>query len=397
MKHLPCARGVPFVSKHHDATQKTSIKHQFPLTFHPVSVYVPQLLMQMGFDRKMELEEFSYDLPEELIAQEPAAVRDRSRMMVVHRRTGEIELRTFRDLPEYLGDGDVMVVNDSRVFPARLIGRKETGSLIEILLLRSQPDEARQAQWEVLLRPAKRVDIGTTVTFAAGCRATIVRRLAEKKWLLDFQTDIPFDEFLAANGRAPLPPYIKRKRDRSRSQQDLERYQTVYARVKGSVAAPTAGLHFTEEVLDILRNRQVQIAPITLHVGYGTFHPIESARVEDHIMEEEQFSIGQETARKVNGARKVIAVGTTSTRVLESVSDNEGKIRPGSGSTRLYLYPGSRFRRVDALLTNFHLPKSSLFLLVCAFAGLERMLTAYRIAIENRFRFYSYGDCMLIL
>ncbi|MCX5821719.1 MAG: tRNA preQ1(34) S-adenosylmethionine ribosyltransferase-isomerase QueA [Deltaproteobacteria bacterium] len=345
----------------------------------------------------MKLEEFAYNLPEELIAQEPAAVRDRSRMMVVHRKTGEIELRTFRDLPEYLGDGDVVVVNDSRVFPARLIGRKETGGLIEILLLTRQPGNPPGETWEVLLRPAKRVEIGMTVTFALGCGARIVRRLSEKQWLLEFRTDIPFDDFLARFGRAPLPPYIKRKRDHSRSQQDLERYQTVYARVKGSVAAPTAGLHFTPEVLDHLRSRAVGIAPITLHVGYGTFLPIETGNVEDHVMEEEHYTIGGEAARLVNGAKRVIAVGTTSTRVLESVADDEGRIRPVSGSTRLYLYPDSRFRRVDALLTNFHLPKSSLFLLVCAFAGRERMQEAYRLAIENRFRFYSYGDCMLIL
>ena len=345
----------------------------------------------------MKLEEFAYDLPGGLIAQEPAAVRDRSRMMVVHRRTGEIELRTFRDLPEYLGDGDVMVVNDSRVFPARLIGRKETGGLIEILLLTRQPGDPPGETWEVLLRPAKRVEIGMTVTFAPGCGARIARRRSEKQWLLEFRTDIPFDDFLARFGRAPLPPYIKRKRDRSRSQQDLERYQTVYARVAGSVAAPTAGLHFTQEVLELLRGRAVGIAPITLHVGYGTFLPIETGNVEDHVMEEEHYTIGGETARLVNGAKRVIAVGTTSTRVLESVADDEGRIRPVSGSTRLYLYPGSRFRRVDVLLTNFHLPKSSLFLLVCAFAGRERMQKAYRLAIENRYRFYSYGDCMLIL
>jgi S-adenosylmethionine:tRNA ribosyltransferase-isomerase len=351
----------------------------------------------MEFCLQMKLEEFAYELPEELIAQEPATVRDRSRMMVVHRRTGEIELRTFHDLPEYLGDGDVVVVNDSRVFPARLIGRKETGGLIEILLLRNHPEEASEPTWEVLLRPAKRVDIGTTVTFAEGCRATIIRRLSEKQWLLAFRMEIPFDDFLARFGRAPLPPYIKRKRNRSRSQLDLERYQTIYARISGSVAAPTAGLHFTQEVLELLRSRTVEIAPITLHVGYGTFLPIEEGNVEDHVIEEEHYTIGSETARLVNGAKRVIAVGTTSTRVLESVADDDGKIRPVSGSTRLYLYPGSRFRRVDALLTNFHLPKSSLFLLVCAFAGRELMLKAYRIAIENRFRFYSYGDCMLIL
>lgn len=345
----------------------------------------------------MRLDEFAYDLPEELIAQEPAAARDGSRMMVVHRKTGRIELATFRDLPGYFGPGDVFVVNDSRVFPARLIGRKETGGLIEILLLTRQPSGPPGEIWEALLRPAKRVDAGTTVTFADGCRATILERLSEKRWLLEFRTEIPFDDFLARFGRAPLPPYIKRAKDRTRSQQDLERYQTVYARVKGSVAAPTAGLHFTDEVFDLLRGRAVAIAPITLHVGYGTFLPISAENVEEHVMEEEHFTIGAESVRLVNAAKRVVAVGTTSTRVLESVADDTGQIRPVSGSTRLYLYPGSRFRRVDALLTNFHLPKSSLFLLVCALAGTELMREAYRVAVKNRFRFYSYGDCMLIL
>ena len=270
--------------------------------------------------------------------------------------------------------------------------------LIEILLLtRQNIEEIPGETWEVLLRPAKRVQVGMTITFDGGCRATILRRLSEKQWLLGFKTVIPFDDFLARHGRAPLPPYIKRRRDRPRSQRDLERYQTVYARVKGSVAAPTAGLHFTPEALDRLTGRGVAIAPLTLHVGYGTFLPIETDRVEDHVMEAERFCLGEEAAQIINETERIIAVGTTVTRVLESVVDEHRKVHPVSGSTRLYIYPGYRFRRVDALLTNFHLPKSSLFLLVCAFAGREVMLKAYHLAIENRFRFYSYGDCMLIL
>ena len=346
----------------------------------------------------MQLEEFDYHLPVELIAQEPIGVRDQSRMMVVQRDTGVCDIRTFSDLPEYFGSGDVVVVNDSRIFPARLIGRKETGGLIEILLLTRQntkkiPDET----WEVLIRPANRVRVGTTITFENGCLTTILKRLSEKQWLLNFQTPIPFDDFLARQGRAPLPPYIKRRKDRSRSEKDLERYQTVYARVKGSIAAPTAGLHFTSEILDRMKSRGISIAPVTLHVGYGTFLPIETDRVEDHVMGEEPFSLNEDTARKINEAVRVIAVGTTATRVLESVTDDQRKVRPVSGSTRLFIYPGYRFRQVDALLTNFHLPKSSLFLLVCAFAGRDIMQNAYRFAIQNRFRFYSYGDCMLIL
>ncbi|MBU2054351.1 MAG: tRNA preQ1(34) S-adenosylmethionine ribosyltransferase-isomerase QueA [Proteobacteria bacterium] len=345
----------------------------------------------------MKLEEFDYDLPEELIAQKPAAVRDQSRMMVVHRKTGSLEIRGFINLPEYFGRGDVLVINDSRVIPARLVGRKETGGIIEILLLsRRKIEETPGETWEVLLRPAKRAAVGMTIALDDGCRATVVRRLSDKQWLLLFSPDCPFEDFLARCGRAPLPPYIRRSRNNSRSQADLERYQTIYARVNGSVAAPTAGLHFTEEVLAHLRHREAEIAAVTLHVGYGTFLPITTESVEDHVMEEEYFTVGEETARRVNEAKRVIAVGTTSTRVLESVAGG-GAIRPVSGSTRLYIYPGYRFRRVDALLTNFHLPKSSLFLLVCAFAGRELMQEAYRFAIENRFRFYSYGDCMLIV
>ena len=345
----------------------------------------------------MKLEEFDYDLPEELIAQVPAAARDQSRMMVVDRGTGSFTIRAFGDFPEYLGRGDCLVVNDSRVFPARLIGRKDSGGLIEILLLSVYTGDLEQENvWEALLRPAKRVTVGMRMTFADGCTARIVRRMSEKRWLIDFTTALPFDDFLDRCGRAPLPPYIKRRRDRSRSESDLERYQTVYARVQGSVAAPTAGLHFTREVLHRVESRGASIAPVTLHIGYGTFLPIEAAEVEDHLMDEERFSIGEETARMVNEAKRVIAVGTTSTRVLESVAE-AGGIRPVSRSTRLYIYPGYRFRLVDALLTNFHLPKSSLFLLVCAFAGRELMQKAYRFAIENRFHFYSYGDCMLIL
>ncbi|MDA8124801.1 MAG: tRNA preQ1(34) S-adenosylmethionine ribosyltransferase-isomerase QueA [Deltaproteobacteria bacterium] len=345
----------------------------------------------------MQLEEFSYDLPEELIAQEPVAVRDRSRMMVVSRKTGAIEILSFRDLPNFLGRGDVVVVNDSRVFPARLIGRKETGGLIEILLLSRQPLESADETWEVLLRPAKRVAEGMVIRFDAGCQARIVRRRSEKQWLLTFATPMPFQDFLAQQGRAPLPPYIKRRRDKSRSEQDLERYQTVYAQVSGSVAAPTAGLHFSEEVLAELKQRGAAVAPVTLHVGYGTFLPIEATRVEDHVMEEERYSVGAEAAEQINAAQRVIAVGTTATRVLESVSDEAGRMRPATGATRLFVYPGYRFRRVDALVTNFHLPQSSLFLLVCAFAGRNLVHEAYRVAIENRLRFYSYGDCMLIL
>lgn len=343
----------------------------------------------------MKLEDFSYDLPEELIAQQPAAVRDQSRLMVVNRTTYEIKIREFKNMPEYFGAGDVVAFNDSRVFPARLIGKKETGALIEILLL-SKENDANET-WRAMLRPAKRVASGMTVFFTEGCSARLTERLTDKQWLLAFNVNMPFADFLARFGRAPLPPYIKRKKGDARSSADLERYQTIYAREPGSVAAPTAGLHFTEDVLFDLQRRGVKTAPVTLHVGYGTFVPIETETVEDHIMEEEFFSISRETAAIVNTAKRVIAVGTTSTRTLESCADENGNIAPTSSSTRLYIYPGYRFKCVDALITNFHLPKSSLFLLVCAFAGRELMMEAYRQAIEKRMRFYSYGDAMLII
>ncbi len=345
----------------------------------------------------MKLAEFDYILPEELIAQEPSPVRDLSRMMVVDRQRGSVAMHTFRDLPGYFGRGDLLVVNDSRVFPARLVGRKETGGMIELLLLKRSPEAPEGETWEVLLRPAKRVAIGTEIDIAGNCRAAVVGRLTEKRWLIRFAAEQAFDDFLNRHGRAPLPPYIKRRRDRPRSAEDLERYQTVYARVNGSVAAPTAGLHFTPEVLEGLRQRGAEVAPVTLHIGYGTFLPVETQCVEDHVMEEEHFSVSEETCRQINAANRVIAVGTTATRVLETLADSSGRVAPASGSTGLYLYPGYRFRRVDALLTNFHLPKSSLFLLVCAFAGRELMMRAYELAVANRFRFYSYGDCMLIL
>jgi S-adenosylmethionine:tRNA ribosyltransferase-isomerase len=344
----------------------------------------------------MKLKDFSYDLPEELIAQKPVAIRDQSRMMVVNRTTHDIKIGEFCSIPEYFGMGDTAAINDSRVFPARLIGRKETGALIEILLL-SRDKAEKEEVWKAMLRPAKRVAPGMTVFFGEGCSARFVLRLSDKQWLLEFKTAIPFYDFLARFGRAPLPPYIKRKKGQTRSQEDLDRYQTVYAKEPGSVAAPTAGLHFTDEVIDNLGKRGVKIAPLTLHVGYGTFVPIAAETLEDHVMEEEFFSIGADAATLINGAKRVLAVGTTSTRALESTADENGRIQPVSSSTRLFIYPGYKFRRVDALLTNFHLPKSSLFLLVCAFAGRELMLEAYRQAIENRLRFYSYGDCMLII
>ena len=344
----------------------------------------------------MKLQDFDYTLPEELIAQAPAPDRDRSRMMAVDRGAGSIQDLAFRDFPGRLRKGDVLVINDSRVIPARHFARKTTGAAVEILLLRSR-EGVSSPRWEALLRPAKRLRAGTTLALDGGASVRVLERINDRKWVVEFETGEPFESFLRRRGQAPLPPYIRRRKDSPQSSADLERYQTVYAKRPGSVAAPTAGLHFTGPILDEIRDSGVAVATVTLHVGYGTFTPVETEQIEDHVMEEEYFEIGDETAEAINSAARVVAVGTTSTRVLESIADERGRIRAASGFTGLYIYPGYRFRRVGALLTNFHLPKSSLLLLACAFAGRELMCSAYRRAIAEKYRFYSYGDCMLIV
>jgi S-adenosylmethionine:tRNA ribosyltransferase-isomerase len=344
----------------------------------------------------MKLSEFDYHLPSELIAQEPAADRDQSRMMVVERNRATLHHRHFYDLPDLLKKGDTLVLNDSKVIPARLYGKKATGAVIEILLLTQVEGPSNQPVWEVLLRPGKRVRTGTVLSFDGGGQGEIVARISDKKWLVEFQTDLPFDDFLDRYGSTPLPPYINRKQDEADRGHDRERYQTVYAHRPGSVAAPTAGLHFTPEILNKIKALGVTIARVTLHVGYGTFVPVEVENVEDHAMEAEYFEMSPESAAVIAEARRVVAVGTTSTRVLESVVDEEGKITATSGYTKLFIYPGYRFKRVNALLTNFHLPKSSLYLLTSAFGGTELIRQAYAAAIHERYRFYSYGDCMFI-
>ncbi|MBN1828552.1 MAG: tRNA preQ1(34) S-adenosylmethionine ribosyltransferase-isomerase QueA [Deltaproteobacteria bacterium] len=341
----------------------------------------------------MKLSNFDYCLPEELIAQKPSPSRDGSRLMVVHRSNGLLEMKHFFDLPEYLEAGDVLVLNDSKVIPARLAGRKDTGAVIEILLIR----EEAAGLWEALMRPGKRLDVGAVIRFNKDSWAEVVDRKTEKSWMLKFHVSGNFHRFLENNGRAPLPPYIKRNRTGPPDLCDLERYQTVYARKPGSIAAPTAGLHFSEALLEKIRRRDVTVATVTLHVGYGTFLPIEKDNIEEHAMEEESFEVPPEVAEAVSGARRVIAVGTTSVRTLETAADDTGHIRSGKGTTSLFLYPGKKFRIVEGLLTNFHLPRSSLFLLVCAFAGTDLIKQAYATAVQKRFRFYSYGDCMLIV
>ncbi len=344
---------------------------------------------------EMKLENFDYTLPQELIAQSPAPDRDRSRMMVVEKQTGSLRDHVFQQFPGFLRKGDVLVINDSRVIPARLFARKTTGATVEILLLRGT-EGVSSSRWEVLLRPAKRIKAGSTIGLEGGASVRVLERINDRKWVVEFRTDEPFESFLRRRGQAPLPPYIRREKGVGQDVSDLERYQTVYARHPGSVAAPTAGLHFTETVLKEIRGMGIPVAPVTLHVGYGTFLPVEVDEIEDHTVDEEYFELSGETAETINSAERVVAVGTTSTRVLESIADERGRLREASGSTGLFIYPGYRFRRVGALLTNFHLPKSSLFLLVCAFAGRDLMFAAYRKAIEERYRFYSFGDCMFI-
>lgn len=346
----------------------------------------------------MQLRDFSYVLPEELIAQHPRPQRDASRMMRLHRGAKTIEDDLFAALPKYLERGDVLVINNSRVIPARIYGKKPTGAILELLLLTRREKKDGEELWEVLARPAKRLREQDTIDLGHGAEARIVTRVTGKKWLMAFRAKDGFENYLERFGRAPLPPYIKRKKNADTDQtDDRRRYQTVYARPPGSIAAPTAGLHFTENVLAALRSRGVQIASITLHVGIGTFLPIETKNVEDHIMEKEYFEISNEAARVINAAKRVIAVGTTSTRTLESAADIDGHVSPGSGETSLYIYPGYTFKRVNGLLTNFHLPCSSLLLLVSAFAGTDFIRQAYARAVHYRYLFYSYGDCMLIV
>lgn len=345
----------------------------------------------------MDLEWFQYDLPPKRIAQYPAEERDGARLLVLERGTGRRVDRVFRELPDLLRPGDVLVLNDSRVLPARLVGQLEPrGIPAEVLLIRP----AGPAAWEALLRPARRCQPGAVIRLGEG--STTVRVVAAAgagRRIVQVDGGGSVRDVLARAGVPPLPPYIARHR--KPGEEDWERYQTVYARHDGSVAAPTAGLHFTSALLGRLTAAGAVIRTLTLHVGPGTFCPIRSARVEGHRIEAEDVSISPETAEAITRAkadeRRIIAVGTTTCRALESAADALGRVRPLAQATELFIYPGYRFKLVDGLVTNFHLPRSSLLLLVCAFAGRERVLEAYRHAIEAGYRFYSYGDAMLIL
>ena len=352
----------------------------------------------------MDLSDFDYQLPPERIAQQPLPDRAASRMLVVDRASGRWQDRAFRDFPTYLGPGDCLVLNDSRVFPARLFGHREgVSSLpigrhnpkrheylsgrVEVMLVRSVSADGRD--WEALVRPGRKMRTGERIRFDGGLEAEILARGAFGERTLRFSgTDDLFDAFERV-GHIPLPPYIKRPDDAA----DRERYQTVFARERGSVAAPTAGLHFTSEILDSCRARGAHIARVTLHVGLGTFQPLRSGQVEEAHLHAERYRIADEDARRIREAVRVVAVGTTSVRTIESAW------RSGvmAGETDIFIYPGFVFQRTGALLTNFHLPRTSLLLLVCAFAGTDLALAAYRHAVEAQYRFYSYGDCMLIV
>ena len=339
----------------------------------------------------MKKTDFYFDLPEELIAQTPLEQRDASRLLLLSRETGEIQQKHFFDLPDYLNAGDCLVLNDSRVLPARLMGNRLTGGAVEVVLLRDMGG----GRWECLTRPGRKTRPGTELTFGGGLlTATVTDALDDGNKVLQFHYDGIFLEILDQLGKMPLPPYIKAEL------QDRERYQTVYSREVGSAAAPTAGLHFTEELLDRIRSKGVKVCFVTLHVGLGTFRPVKEEDILDHVMHSEYCVIPEETARIINETKsaggRVIAVGTTSCRTLESFTEPDGTVIPKGGWTDIFIYPGYTFKCIDALVTNFHLPESTLIMLVSALAGREKILHAYEVAVKERYRFFSFGDAMYI-
>jgi len=354
------------------------------------------------------LTDYDYALPEELIAQEPSSRRDGSRLLHLNRASGEVIHRRFSSLPDLLKSGEVLVVNDTAVIPARMFGVKETGGRFEILIVNyasaARPAETdhfenRTVEYECLVKTSKAPRPGTRIDFGPELKGQVAK-VHERTCTIRFTGQKPFDEIMDRIGVMPLPPYIKRDHASDPGERDRTAYQTVYAAHKGAVAAPTAGLHFSKEVLAKLAAKGVSVAAITLHVGYGTFMPIRSADIRDHRMHSEQFMISEAAAQTVNRAkaegRRVVAVGTTSVRTLEYATDTTGSLRPGPGSCDLFIYPGFEFRCVDAVITNFHLPQSTLILLVSAFAGRDNILNAYNLAVAEKYRFFSYGDAMFI-
>ena len=342
---------------------------------------------------ELKKSDFYFDLPQELIAQDPLRDRSASRLLVLNRKTGAVEHHTFREITNYVRSGDCLVLNNTKVIPARLMGVKEdTGAAIEVLLLKRRDNDV----WETLVKPGKKARPGAKIVFGDGClRAEVLDVEEEGNRLIRFDYEGIFEEVLDRLGEMPLPPYITHKL------QDKNRYQTVYAKYEGSAAAPTAGLHFTEELLAQIEEMGVNIAYVTLHVGLGTFRPVKADNILEHHMHSEHYEVTPETAELINRTKesggRVICVGTTSCRTVESAADENGRVQPGCGDTEIFIYPGYRFKVLDCLITNFHLPESTLVMLVSALAGRENVLAAYREAVEERYRFFSFGDAMLVI
>ena len=341
----------------------------------------------------MKRQDFYYDLPQELIAQDPLEDRSSSRLLVLDKKTGETQHHTFREIVNYLNPGDCLVINDTKVIPARLIGAKEeTGAKIEVLLLKRKQNDV----WETLVKPGRKAKPGTRISFGDGLlKGEVIAVVDEGNRLIRFEYDGIFEEILDRLGQMPLPPYI------THQLKDKDRYNTVYAAHEGSAAAPTAGLHFTPKLLEEIGRKGVDIARVTLHVGLGTFRPVKVDDVENHHMHSEFYMIDEEAAEKINGAKarggRVICVGTTSCRTIESAADENGRLKACSGWTEIFIYPGYTFKLLDGLITNFHLPESTLIMLVSALAGREHVLAAYEEAVRERYRFFSFGDAMLII
>lgn len=340
----------------------------------------------------MKVSDFNYDLPQELIAQHPYDKRDEARLMVIDAKTQKIEHRIFKDVMEYLSEGDCLVINNTKVLPARLYGKKDTGASIEFLLLKRIEGDI----WEVMVRPGNKLKPGSKVSFGDGLlKAEVLEVLEGGNRKVTFEYNGIFNEILDQIGLMPLPPYIKEKL------KENDKYQTVYAKYDGSSAAPTAGLHFTEELLEKIKQKGVKIANVTLHVGIGTFRPVKAENVEEHAMHSEHYYIKQEEADLINNAKKsghkVVCVGTTSCRVLESVADENGMVKETEGDTNIFIYPGYQFKCIDRLITNFHLPESTLIMLVSSLAGKDFVMKAYEEAVKEKYKFFSFGDAMMIL
>jgi len=340
----------------------------------------------------MNTSDFYFDLPQELIAQDPLEDRSSSRLLLLDKNTGEVEHHIFKEIVDYLNPGDCLVLNNTKVIPARLLGcREATGGAVEVLLLKRKDNDV----WETLVKPGKKCKPGTRLSFGDGrLKAEVLETVEDGNRLIHFEYDGIWEEVLDSLGEMPLPPYITHKL------QDKNRYQTVYAKYEGSAAAPTAGLHFTNELLDIISKKGVKIVYVTLHVGLGTFRPVKVDNILEHHMHTEVYCVTEEAAKTINETKaaggRVICVGTTSCRTVESASDENGTVKPGEGDTSIFIYPGYKFKVLDALITNFHLPESTLVMLVSALAGRENILSAYNVAVEEKYRFFSFGDAMFI-